>query len=46
MVAKKWKDYAQYDLCDTGVYLRGVINFFFLVGQLFGLVKKFNIGIY
>ena len=39
------KDYAQYDLCDTGMCARERINMFF-VCQVSGLVKTFNIGIY
>ena len=38
-------DYAQYDLCDSGVYSGEIINMFF-IGQVSGLVKNFNIGIY
>ena len=38
------KDYAQYDLCDSGVYSLEIINSFF-VGQVSGLVENFNIGI-
>ena len=36
---------AQYDLCDSGVYSREIINMFF-VGQVSLLVENFNIGIY
>ena len=32
-------------ICVTGVYLREIINIFF-VGQVSGLVKNINIGIY
>ena len=39
------KDYAQYDLCDSGVYSTEIINMFF-VRQVSGLIKNFNIGIY
>ena len=39
------KDYAQYDLCDVGVYSREIIIMFF-VDQVSGLVENFNIRIY
>ena len=39
------KVYAQYNLCDSGVYSRETINMFF-VGQVSWLVENFNFGIY
>ena len=38
-------NHAQYDLCDAGVYSRGIINMFF-VGRVSGLVENFNNGIF
>ena len=38
-----WKDHAQYDLCDSGVNSREIINMF-LVSWVSGLVENFNIG--
>ena len=38
------KVYAQYDLCDCGVYSREIVNMFF-VGQVSGLVENLNTGI-
>ena len=42
---KKKEDYAIYDLCDSGVYSREITDMFF-IGQVSGLVRNFNIGIY
>ena len=39
------KHHAQYDLCDSGVYSREIINMSF-VGQVSGLVENVNIGIF
>ena len=43
-------DCAQYDLCDSDVYSRDIINKFFVVAffvcQVSGFVENFNIGIY
>ena len=39
-----YRDYAEYDLSDAGVYSREIINMFFVV-QVSGLVEHFNIGI-
>ena len=36
-----YKDHAQYDLCDVGVY-----SMCMLVGQVSELVESFNIGIF
>ena len=38
-------DYAQYDLCFSGVYSREIIDMLF-VGQVSGLVENFYIVIY
>ena len=40
-----YKDHAQYDLCDSGVYTKEITNMF-LVGQVSGLVENFHIVIY
>ena len=39
------KDYAQYDLYDSGVYSLEIINMVF-VSQVSGLVENFHIGIH
>ena len=39
------KDGAQYDLCDSHVFAREIINIF-LVGQVSGLVANINTGIF
>ena len=39
------QNHAQYDLFDSDVYLREIINMF-LVSQVSGLVKNVNIGIF
>ena len=39
------EDQAQYGLCDCGVCSREIINMS-LVGQVSGLVKSFNLGIF
>ena len=39
------KDYAQYDLCDAGLYSSETISMFF-EGQVSGLVENSNNGIY
>ena len=39
------KDHAQYDLCDSGLYSREMIDVFF-VCLVSGLVESFNFGIY
>ena len=38
------KDYAEYDLCDSGAYPRERTYMFF-VGQVSGLVENFNTDI-
>ena len=40
-----WNDYAQYDLCDSGVYPVVIINMLF-VSQVSLHVKNFNIWVY
>ena len=40
-----WKYYAEYDLSDSGVYSREMVNMFF-VGQMSEIVENFNIRIY
>ena len=39
------QNHPQYDLFDSDVYLREIINMF-LVSQVSGLVKNVNIGIF
>ena len=44
-VATYIKEIMQNMICVTGVYSREIIDIFF-IGQVSGLVKNFNIGIY
>ena len=39
------KDHAQFELCESSVYSREIINMLF-VCQVYGPVKNFNIGIF
>ena len=38
-------DYAHYELCDSGVYIREIVSMVF-VGQVSGLVESFSTVIY
>ena len=40
-----WEDHTQYELCDSDVWSREIIDMF-IVGQVSGLVKNFRIGIF
>ena len=40
-----FKDYAQYNLCDSGVHSREIISMFF-IGQVSGLVENFFVGLF